>query len=78
MRTLTRSVLFVSCAGLLLASASIFAAESSRDRNSQDNPLRQCQKECKTHKDNEGYESCMLKCRDAHRSRNPAQTTTGR
>ena len=59
-------------ASLLAVSMHANAAESSRnmDKNKTD-PVKKCQLECKSNKDNTTYEGCMLKCKETHKGINP-------
>jgi len=70
MRKFVQSSFSVAVAGLLLVSVQAGAADSPK-YNAED-PVRICQSGCKVHKDNLVYENCMLKCRDDHKTSNPA------
>jgi len=72
MRTFIKSCFSVMAASLLAVSMHANAAESSRnmDKNKTD-PVKKCQLECKSNKDNTTYEGCMLKCKETHKGINP-------
>lgn len=73
MRNFVQSSLAVFVAGFLLVSVQARAVSDTPEPGS---PLRICQEGCKVHKDNEGYEACMLKCQDTHKSTAPAANIT--
>jgi len=70
MRKFVQSSFSVAVAGLLLVSVQAGAADSSKYKA--EDPVRICQSGCKVHQDNLAYENCMLKCRDDHKTSNPA------
>jgi len=71
MRTFIKSCFSVMAASLLVVSMHANAAESSKDKDKKVDPVKKCQLECKSSKDNEAYEGCMLKCKETHKDTNP-------
>lgn len=75
MRTFIKSCFSVMAASLLVLSMHANAAESSKDKVKKDDPLTKCQLECKSKKDNESYEGCMLKCKETYKNKGPVAPT---
>lgn len=76
MRIDTRLFISLAAAGILLTVANFgMAAETNASKEKTVDPVKQCQAGCKVHKDNESYEACMIKCKEANKKTNPAGTT---
>jgi hypothetical protein len=73
MRTFIKSCFSVAAAGLLAISLHAGAAESSKDKNN--DPVKQCQAECRDIKNNAEYEGCLLKCKESFQSKTPTHPT---
>ena len=72
MRTFLKFCFSVMAASLLVVSMHANAAETSSNKEKNKNdPVRKCQLECKSNKDNAAYEGCMLKCKETHKDTNP-------
>lgn len=71
MRTMIKICFSMMASGFLLVSVQAGAADSTKDKKISDDPVKKCQLECKSNKDNEFYESCMLDCKKQGGNKGP-------
>ncbi len=70
MRTFIKSCLTVLTAGFVLSYSYIGVAdESTSKRNIDSSAVKKCRQDCKSQKESEAYERCMLKCNEDHKGK---------
>ncbi len=76
MRKFAKSSLMVITAGLLFTSLAANAVNNKPvDKN---DPVVKCQEACKTNKDNESYENCMLECKKKDKKSNEEESKSNK